>query len=162
MSSVVRNLSILQEPLFFEMLFSAFVLKVSLENHSCEFVDIPVLCWCYYGRKHTDMVNININVVNRKWNINCVTIWLFLLHIIDLLVLYHHLYCFDKQYIIFVLMFLLFFWLYCNSSLHQLLHWQAMFQFWFNLIVPVVFIRLHAWLMPVMQLMYIGATIVAC
>ena len=160
MSSVVRSLSTLQEPSLFEMLSSAFVYRASFKDHSCGFVDIPILCQCHYERGCVNMVNININVVNRKWNINCITTWLFLLHIIDLFILHHCLYYFDKQYITFVLTFLSFLQLCCNPSLHQLPHQQATSWPWFNLVVPIAFIRLRAWLMPVMQPMYASVTIV--
>ena len=96
MSSVVKSLSALQESSLFEMLSSAFVYRASFDNYSCEFVNIPVLCWYHHRKGHTDMMNININIINKKWNINCVTIWLFPLHTINLLVPYCYLYCSQK------------------------------------------------------------------
>ena len=96
MSSVVKSLSTLQEPPLFEMLSSAFMYRTSFENHSCEFVDIPMLCQHHHRRECTDMMNININVVNRKWNMNCVIIWFLSLCTINLLVPYCYLYCSQK------------------------------------------------------------------
>ena len=142
MSSVVKSLSALQEPLLFEMLSSAFVCRISFEDHSCGFVDISVLCWHHHRRECADMMNINISVVNRKWNINCVTTWFLLLHIINLFMLCCCLYCFDKQFLVFVSMSFLILWPCCSLLLHQLLHWWVMFWPWFNLIVPVAFVRL--------------------